>query len=107
MSTKACRDESEGPRLAPGRRRREAETDTGWMRSLTADRGRRTASLGPIHSPFGVPDVEAPNMEFKRLGIVLTDAVHHQLVLRDELPTRIASLALGDTAEDLRTLVAG
>jgi hypothetical protein len=74
---------------------------------LAGDRGRRAASLGPIHSPLGVPDVEAPHMELKRLGIVLADAVHHQLVLRDELAARVAGLALGHTPEDLGALVAG
>jgi len=45
-------------------------------------------------------------MELKRLGVVLADTVHHQLVLRDELPTRVAGLALGHTTEDLGALVA-
>src|SRR6185503_4980695 len=74
---------------------------------LTRDRGRRTASLGTIHSPLGIPDVETTHVELKRLGVMLTDAVHHQLVLRDELAARVAGRAIGHTAEDLRTLVAG
>ena len=46
-------------------------------------------------------------MELKSLGVVLPDALHHQVGLRNKLTARVAGFAVGRTTQDLDAVVAG
>src|SRR6266540_6582022 len=46
-------------------------------------------------------------MELQRLGVMLADALHHELGLRNSLTTPVAGFFVGRTAQDLRAVVAG
>jgi len=77
------------------------------FRWLADHRSRRTTSLGSRRSSLRIPNVKAAHLELKRLRVVLANAVHHRLVLPDDLATRVAGLTARRTAEDLRAVVAG
>jgi len=58
-------------------------------------------------APLGIPDVEARDVKLKRLLVAerRSDALHHQLLLRDGHVANVARLAVGWTTPESRHAV--